>query len=49
MSTLLEERKNQIGRVGNTHEVIACEKASRQVQSVKEPAFFAVQGWYFTP
>ncbi len=28
MSTLLEERKNQIGRVGNTHEVIACEKAS---------------------
>lgn len=28
MSTLLEERKNQIGRVGNTYEVIACEKAS---------------------
>lgn len=28
MSTLLEERKNQIDRVGNTHEVIACEKAS---------------------
>lgn len=28
MSTLLEERKNQIGRVGNTHEVIACEKVS---------------------